>query len=1005
MAGTEACVLGLTPIIFDRPSWLLLLLLVVPSFLMARRSVGGLSKRKAYLTFFFRCVVIALMAAALSHPIWEKRGKGLTVTVLLDRSQSVPLPLKQQALEFLQKATEAKESRDDRVAVITIAKDASIAAMPDQYSAVTVGLEDVDLTATNLAAGVHLALAIMPADTANRIVLASDGNETVDSVLAAADIARANEVPIDVMVLEYEHQNEVLFEQMIAPARARMGSSGEVRLVLRSQGEASGNVFLEMNGQRLDLNGPDPGEGLHVDLDPGPNGFRVTVDMESAGAQVFDAEFVPDDEQADWEQHNNDAMAVTFVSSEGRVLIIDDTEGAESQHLQRALTEARISADVIGPDALINPLVTLSGYDAVVLANIPRYAFDDEQDRALHDYVHDLGGGLVMLGGHNSFGAGSWMDQEVAKVLPVDLDPPQTRQMVRGALALMLHSCEMPRGNFWGRKVAESAIEALSSLDYVGIIEWGFGGESWTFPMQIAGDKKAALDAAKKLQMGDMPSFAGPMKMTLEAMAQLNAGQKHAIIISDGDASPPSASLLQDFIDARITVTTVMVGGHGTPADANKMKSVASKTGGRFFNVINPKKLPEIFFKEARLVSRSLIQEGDIYQPQVVSQLPGPTQGFTDLPPIRGFVLTAAREGLAQTPIAVASEQAGQTVLDPIYAHWNYGLGKSIAFTSDLTGRWGAAWAGWEQFRAFWEQSIRWVMRPSSPANMQVKTHVDGDTAVVEIEALEADASFLNFLRTDALVLGPNETRVPLSLQQTGPGRYRGEFRISDPGAHLVNISYVGGAAENPIRGTIQAAACVPYAREFRAVKHNRALLEDLADRTGGQVLSTDHPTLVDLFDKQGLTVPESPHPMWDLLAILAASLFVIDVAARRLAIDPRRVAELAGRAVGKRAEATEATVAAWKRAKERASHRKPEKTAHRTRKYEADEADARLAIDVEADTSAKPKAATSPKRRERTEQGEGTADEGDFTSRLLAARRKAQRADEGEEHKDADHA
>src|SRR6185369_4274360 len=112
------------------------------------------------------------------------------------------------------------------------------------------------------------------------------------------------------------------------------------------------------------------------------------------------------------------------------------------------------------------------------------------------------GGGLVMLGGPQSFGAGGWINSDVAKVLPVKLDPPQTRQMRNGALALVMHSCEMAQGNYWGQKVAISAIQALSRLDYVGMIAYGCPG--WCFALQT-GDKAIAADAAKKMQVGDMP--------------------------------------------------------------------------------------------------------------------------------------------------------------------------------------------------------------------------------------------------------------------------------------------------------------------------------------------------------------------------------------------------------------------------------------------------------------------------------------------------------------------
>ncbi|MHC4143095.1 MAG: hypothetical protein ACYSUF_14945, partial [Planctomycetota bacterium] len=201
-------------------------------------------------------------------------------------------------------------------------------------------------------------------------------------------------------------------------------------------------------------------------------------------------------------------MAVTFAGAEGKILVIDDG-ATQSQYLVRALAESELSVEVAGTAALARGPVFLA-YDAVALANIPRYALTDDEDRTLHAYVHDLGGGLVMLGGPLSFGAGGWIDSETARVLPIKLDPPQSRQMPRGALALIMHSTEMPQGNYWGQKVAIAAIEALSRLDYVGIIDFDYraGGCVWQFGPEEAGDKTDAINAAKKMIMGDMPDFA-----------------------------------------------------------------------------------------------------------------------------------------------------------------------------------------------------------------------------------------------------------------------------------------------------------------------------------------------------------------------------------------------------------------------------------------------------------------------------------------------------------------
>jgi hypothetical protein len=261
-------------------------------------------------------------------------------------------------------------------------------------------------------------------------------------------------------------------------------------------------------------------------------------------------------------------------------------------------------------------------------------------------------------------------------------------------------------------------------------------------------------------------------------------------------------------------------------------------------------------------------------------------------------------------------------------------------------------------------------------------------------------------MQTSAVVLDPNSKAEPLTLQQVGPGKYRAEFRTAEAGAYLVNIGYASGAKDakgEPMKGNLQAAVCVPYSREFRAVRDNAALLKDLAQQTGGRELSPASPEIADLFSHKDLQIPLSPRQIWDLMAIIAAALFVLDVAARRISIDSSAMKALAGRAVGKRTDASEATVAAWKRAKSGVAHRKPEKKEikpatgeDRQVKFEAGADDSARAIDVGSqvpqDMREKPKT-----QRPAETQKPDADDDGDYTSRLLAAKRRA-RGPEGEQ-------
>jgi uncharacterized membrane protein len=476
------------------------------------------------------------------------------------------------------------------------------------------------------------------------------------------------------------------------------------------------------------------------------------------------------------------------------------------------------------------------------------------------------------------------------------------------------------------------------------------------------------------------------MSLALQGLSTVNAGQKHVIVISDGDPQPPSQKLLDGFVADGITITTVMVAGHGSRNDQQNMQGVAEYTGGSFYNVTNPKALPKIFIKEATLVSRTLIVEG-AFQPSVHPSIAGPTRGASGLPLVEGFVLTVPREGLAQVPITVTTEEGK----DPLLAWWNYGLGKSIAYTSDFSGRWGAAWSAWSGFQGFTEQMIRWVMRPATPANMMIRTRTEGETAIVEVEALGDGGSFANFLQGEARVLNPDGTASKVSLQQIGPGRYRGEFPISASGAYLVNVLFPDN--EGGVAASVQAAVSVPYSKEFASVRDNRALLEMVAKRTGGRVLDwTTDLELVNPFERAGLEMPSSPTRVWDLLAIIAAALFVLDVAVRRISFDARAARDAAQRALASKQAKGSGAVSAWKKARSRSRKARGEGDPDPETRFEGEEADG-FSVADEVGTPRR----TDPVREralERTDPAAETDDAQDMTSRLLKAKRRAQGPD-----------
>lgn len=880
---------------FDRPIWLYLMIPAAGlAIWIARRSLSGMSSRARRFALLVRLLVIALLVIALAEPQWNRTSRSVAVTVVLDASRSMPSVRQTQANQYLEAARPSARP-EDQIALVTAARNTYVQALPGPVNRPIELLETGPTDGTNLDGALRQAMAVMSKNSANRALIISDGNETIGSLMDAARAAQAAGIPIDVLPQRFSNEREVIVDKIVAPATARLGENVNLRVVMTATKPTQGRLTITINGEPVDLDPESDALGAKVTLAAGTNFQVVPITLPTRSGPVrFEAVFEPTADASgqvgDTLAENNRAMAVTFLVSQGRVLVLSPRP-EEAVVLMRILGESKIDAELRKPEAAPGDLTELGSFEGIVLVNCSAYDFSQQQQEQLRAYVHDLGGGLLMTGGPDSFGAGGWIGSPTADALPIKLDPPQKRQMPRGALALVMHSCEMPNGNYWGKRTAEAAVDALSAQDLAGIIEsgWGTGSASWTHPLSVVGDKSAIKRSINAMNYGDTQSLHGMLALALPDLQKAGAGQKHCIIITDADPQPPSDSLLQDFITSKISISTVGVFPH-SQADLSRLAYIARVTGGTYHEITQQgqlNSLPQIFIKEAQTIKRSLIWEGDPFVPTLSFGASEAMRGIGKIPPLSGYVVAADREGLSQVILR------GQEN-DPILAQWQYGLGRAVTFTSDITARWTPAWATWGNLRSYWEQHVRWMMRPSASPNIRVSTEQRGETATVVVEAVDEQGERLNFLRWNSRVVQPDLTSLPLELRQTGPGRYEGTFPTAQAGAFTVSMGYeqtrtgADGKSET-VRGNVQAAIARPFADEYRALRDNAPLLEQVAKMTGGRVLPDDA-RVADLWSRDGLTMPVTRQSVFLLAALTAMGLFLMDVAVRRVRIDPRAI-------------------------------------------------------------------------------------------------------------------
>jgi uncharacterized membrane protein len=799
-----------------------------------------------------------------------------------------------------------------------------------------------------------------------------------------------------------------VFERMSAPATAKTEETINLQLVLRSQADhpVSGKILLYHNEHLIDL-GPDtPGAGYAVVLDPGPNRLTVPIPLRAAGAHRFRAAFEPDDAAADTIPGNNEGRAFTVVSGQGRILILatgddDDAEGnwASARLLAEALDRERLVCDVevAGQEPLDQ--VRLLEYSAVILSNVSADKLTPEERQGLAVYVRDLGGGLIMIGGDESFGAGGWMDTPVEEVMPVSFDVKSKRQIPKGALVLVMHACEIPQGNYWGERVAIAAVKTLSRYDLIGVLSYNWQGAAdkyWDVPLQPVGDKTRIIQRIKKMSMGDLPDLDAVMRPGVDELADLggSVAAKHMIVISDFDPAAPRGDLIKKMKQNNITCSTIAIGWGGHAIDVNKAQRMAKQTGGRYYTTRDYSKLPQIFIKESRIVRRSLINENP-FTPRLVSALPTTVSQLAGepIPELGGYVVTTAKP-LAQIPLVRQAKDEA----DPVLAHWQVGLGKTVAFTSGMWTRWGGKWADWPKFGPFWAQVVRWCSRQPAAAAFEVTTSTQGGKGKIRIDALDKNAAAINFMNIEGTLVRPNHDSEQLHLTQTGPGVYEGEFDARAAGSYVASFAYRLGGGEDAIAGTLQTGLSVAFSPEYRELETNQALLAEIADRTGGRMLTRADAAAA--FDTSTLAQAEARRPIWEFLIRWMLLLFLLDVAVRRIAINPielaRKARRFIGEMAGKRqpAEASAAVLSTLKGARdqvrddlrERATDAGP--APDRSARYEPTVPDLKVteqlskALDGASELE-EPVVARPTKKKTQTS-------EADFTSRLLQAKKRA---------------
>jgi hypothetical protein len=554
------------PFTFTDPGWLAVTAAALAGVVgLSLKSFSSLTGWRKWTALGLRVAVTLCVGLALAGLRYQLPVEGVNVFFVLDRSDSVPGEQQEAARELVNRLS-APKRMDDRGGVVVYGADAAIESTPNPIVDLQAVQAVVETTGTDIAGALRLATAAFPETGQRRVVLITDGNETAGNAVEAALAARPLGVTVDVVPLGSRRGGDVLIQKVVTPSRLKEGQTFDVKIFAESDRDTRANVSLYRNDQLL---GTQP-----VDLQAGKNLFTFPQTLETPGFYTYDVRI---DAEGDLVPQNNRATSYTDVVGEPRVLIISDDPEAD-RPLAEALTQSELRVTLRDLSGFPSTLAEMQSFDVVFLSNVAAGDLSLEVMRLLQSAVRDFGVGLVAIGGDQAFAAGGYRGTPIEEALPVDMELSSKKTLPRGALVLVVHATEFPNGNQWAREIAFAALQALGPQDEMGINLWD-GRDRWLFELSPVGDKREKGRAIMGMNPGDMPAFQNVMTMAHEALQSSTANLKHMVVFSDGDPAPPSPELLDAIVSDRITISSVMIGGHVEPST---MIAMAETGRGRF---------------------------------------------------------------------------------------------------------------------------------------------------------------------------------------------------------------------------------------------------------------------------------------------------------------------------------------------------------------------------------------------------------------------------------------
>jgi hypothetical protein len=594
-----------TVIGLERPLLLVALpvAVVLLTLLIRYRATGTASTRSRRLLLASRVVVSTLIVVAAAGPFtvvtMETQGDP-TVSLLVDRSDST-------------------------------------AVSPDVTEDLATRIEDEGVPVTTSTIGQGTDSRIGDGIAANlrengSVVVVSDGQVTGGrSLTETAEFARSLNATISTVSPEPTRTER--YVSLAGPSKASVGV--ESRFLVEVNGvQASEPVEVTVSVDGTPVTTERIAEGT--------GSVSVSHTFERTGSHEITAEI----DGSDAYPVNDRALKTVRVVEQPRVLYVSRGNYSLQSYLNQLYDVE--TAESIPSD--------LDPYYAVVVQNVA--AGDLGNVDELQRFVID-GGGLLTVGGPNSFENGNYANSSIAATLPVTFG----ESTPGSARIVMLIDVSGSAGS--GMQIQKAiALDALSQLDdenTVGVVGFNYNAYSVVQPAPLSQNRGTVEDRIRRLQAGGATNIANGLRGAEEMLG----GQRGTVIlVSDGGDIESRSAVVANAL-GRQGIRVIAVGA-GRNVNERILQRIAEESGGNYFRADETDRLRLLFGGGSRqfqgdgltivdannFVTSGVTLESNPGQVNDVSMRPGAN------------FLVAAPDGT------------------PAVASWRYGLGRVATITT-----------------------------------------------------------------------------------------------------------------------------------------------------------------------------------------------------------------------------------------------------------------------------------------------------------------------------------